>query len=175
MKGLGALTRCVGRLLLRCLVGKYGTILWTSALAVVVGAGTYLSLAYDDGGSSGAHQGTVYSVAEIDAHLAQDPGSWLGRTLQVRGEVVPCALTASLSVGPCAELTSADGEPYATGQATTPQADTLPAALLSQLTPSSPTLHWGVVATYRVQLLAIPDSVCGASACAEANLLDSAP
>jgi hypothetical protein len=36
-------------------------------------------------------------------------------------------------------------------------------------------LHWGVVATYRVRVSAIPESSCGAGACFEAVLLDDAP
>ncbi len=177
MKRLGVGMRPVGHFLLRCLVGKYGTILWMGMLTVMVGAGAYLSLVYDHIGSGRADRGTVYSVAAVDAHLAQDPGSWLGRTIQIRAELVPCERTPSVSVRSCAELTSSSGPSYLDGlnQSQLTTADMLPVMFLSRLESDSLVLHWGAVATYRVQLVAAPDSLCGVGVCAEAGLLDSAP
>jgi len=34
----------------------------------------------------------VYSIGEIKRDVAQDPSRWIGRTLSVRGEVVPVSL-----------------------------------------------------------------------------------
>jgi hypothetical protein len=190
MKGLGVSVRAVGRLLLRCLVGKYGTILWTGMLALVVGAGAYLSLVYDHGGSAGADQGTVYSVAAVDAHPARDPNVWLGRTIQVRGEIVPCIVIPSVGSGPCAVLVSGSGPGEGMSQSLSMSDDTLSATragldpfrtlvrrvpLLGRLAPAPQELHWGVVATYRVRLAVVPDSICGTGECVEARLLDSSP
>ena len=190
MKGLDAWPRPVGYFLLRCLVGKYGTSLWIGALAVLVGAGAYLSLVYNDSGHGSADQGTVYSVAAVNAYLANDPGSWLGRTIQVRGEIVPCIAVPSAGGGPCAELTPDSGRLEGYLKSGMPTAVALPVMhagldpvrsvvrwvpLLGRLVPAPQELHWGVVATYRVQLASVPNSICGAGACAEARLLDSAP
>jgi hypothetical protein len=49
------------------------------------------------------------------------------------------------------------------------------APVLGTLLPAPQVLHWGVVATYRVRLRAIPESSCGSGVCFEAVLLDSAP
>ncbi|MGH2345772.1 MAG: hypothetical protein ACRDG4_11135 [Chloroflexota bacterium] len=172
------------------MVGKYGTILWTGALAVLVGTGAYLSLIYGNAGSGGADQGTVYSVAMVDGNLAYDPGSWLGRTIQVRGEIVACMAAPSAGGGPCTELTQdaawpdgyshfASGSPHplpVTRAGLDPLRSVLRwVPLWGRLAPAPQELHWGVVATYRVQLAPVPNSICGAGACAEARLLDSAP
>jgi len=193
MGSLHVLMQWIGRRVLRCLVGKYGTILWTCALALLVGAGAYLSLVYDNAGSGGADQGTVYGVATVDANLAQDPGSWLGRTIQVRGELIPCMPLSTVRNGPCAELIPNSGRLEGYIESASPSVAALGVArggldpvrgflrgipLVGRLVPAPQELQWGVVATYRVQLAAvpaIPDSSCGAGACAEAKLLDSAP
>ena len=59
MNRLGIGVRTAGHLLLRCLVGKYGAVLWTAALALLVGAVAYLSLVSVNTGGGGAVQGTV--------------------------------------------------------------------------------------------------------------------
>jgi hypothetical protein len=189
MNRLGVWMRPVGHCLLRCLVGKYGTILWIGMVTVLVGAGAYLSLVYDHSGSGGADQGTVYSVAAVNAHLAQDPGLWLGRTIQVRGEIEPCTIIQRGDRS-CPVLASDPGEIDRLDQSTSPIGNPIPVGragldpvrsvlrwvpLLGRLVSSPQELHWGVVATYTVRLAAIPDSMCGASACVEARLLDSAP
>lgn len=179
MQGLSMLARSVGRFLLRCLVGRYGTILLTGVLAILVGAGAYLSLLDDNAGSDGADQGTVYSVAAVDANLARAPRLWLGRTIQVRGELEPCIVIPSVGAGPCAVLTSGSRDSYdLEGLSRSPAlaANPLPitqAGLDPLRAPQVP--RWGVVATYRVQLASVPDGMCDGGACAEARLLDSAP
>jgi hypothetical protein len=190
MKGLTMLPWLVGRFLLRCLVGKYGTILWTSALAVVVGAGAYLSLVYDHAGSGGADRGSVYGVAAVAANLAQDPRSWLGRTIQVRGELVSCMFSPSARGGSCAELTSDSVRLEGYSKPEMPTAVALEVVrggldpvrrilrgmpLVGRLVPLPQEPRWGVVATYAVRLVAIPHGMCGVGTCAGARLLDSAP
>jgi hypothetical protein len=177
------------------LVGKYGTILWTGALALVVGAGAYLSLVYDHPGSGGADRGTVYSVAAVDVNLAQDPGAWLGRTIQLRGEMLPCRPIPSLGSEPCNVLSAGSGEFYGLkldgfSQSMSATANILPvvragldplrsfwrrAPLLDRLAPAPQAPQWGVVATYTVRLMAVPDVFCGMHECVEGRLLDSAP
>jgi hypothetical protein len=190
MKDLGVCMRHVGRFLLRCLVGKYGALLLTGMLALLVGAGAYVSLIYDNTGSSEADQGPVYSVAAVEANPAQDPELWLGRTIRVRGEFVPCIASPRVGDGPCAIL-SAGGEPEDgfMGPASSTVA-ALPvvrvgldpwrsfwrrAPLLGRLIPAPQVPHWGVVATYTVRLAAVPNVFCGINECVEALLLDSAP
>jgi hypothetical protein len=190
MRSLRVLMQQIGRSLLNCLVGKYGTSLWTGALAVLVCAGAYLSLVYDNRGSIGAGQETVYSLATVEGNLAYDPGSWLGRTIQIRGEIVPCMAVPSAGGGPCAELTQGDAWPDGYSHFASGSPNPLPVThagldpvrsilrwvpLVGRLAPAPQELHWGVVATYRVQLASVPDSICGMGACAEARLLDSAP
>ncbi len=190
MKGLGVCMRCVGRFLLRCLVGKYGNVLLAGTLAILVGAGAYLSVIYDNTRSSEADQGPMYSVAAVEANLAQDPGSWLGRTIHLRGELVPCVASPRIDEGPCAIL-SAGGEPQdGFMHSASLTAAALPvvrvgldpwrsfwrrAPLLGRLIPAPQVSHWGVVATYAVRLAPVPNVFCGINECVEARLLDSAP
>jgi hypothetical protein len=47
--------------------------------------------------------------------------------------------------------------------------------LLRGLVPAPQALRWGAVATYRVRLQAIPESICDSDICFEALLLDAAP
>jgi hypothetical protein len=172
------------------LVGKYGTILWTGALALLVGAGAYLSLIYDNAGSGGADQGTVYSVAAMDANLARDPGAWLGRTIQLRGEMLPCRPIPSLSGAPCNVLRAGAEPEDGFIPSAAPTVAALPIArtgldpwrtvlrrapLLGRLIPAPQVPRWGVVATYTVRLMAVPNVFCGMNECVEGSLLDSAP
>jgi hypothetical protein len=196
MKGLTVWSRAVGYFLLRGLVGKYGTVLLTGALAILVGSGAYLSLAYNnDTGHGSADQRTVYGVVAVDANLAQDPGSWWGRTIQVRGEIVPCRPIPSLGGEPCnvlsadAELIPGTGSLDEFGQSLRSTVVPLPvvragldpwrtvlrrAPLLGRLIPAPQAPRWGVVATYTVRLMAVPNVFCGVNECVEGRLLDSA-
>jgi hypothetical protein len=190
MSSFVASGRSVSRWLVQCLVGRYGTIVWAAPLALLVGTGAYLSLISDNAGSGGANQGTVYSVAAVEAKLAQDPGSWLGRTIQVRGEIVPCMFPSSAGGGSCAELTSDSGRLEGHPKPEMPTAIALEVVrggldpvrrvlrgipLLERLVPSPQEPQWGVIATYTVRLVVIPDGMCGVGTCAGARLLDSAP
>jgi len=164
----------------------------------VVGAGAYLTLVYDHTGSDGADHGSVYGVAAVAANLAQDPGSWLGRTIQVRGEMVPCVDVPNEGSGPgaqrsvllCAELTSDSGRLDGYVKPGMPTAVALEVVrggldpvrrllrdmpLVGRLAPSPQEPRWGVIATYTVRLVAIPDGMCGSGTCVGAELLDSAP
>jgi hypothetical protein len=47
--------------------------------------------------------------------------------------------------------------------------------LLGGLLPAPQAVQWGEVATYRVELRAMPGKGCGAATCYEAGLLDAAP
>ena len=190
MKGLGVCMRQVGHFLLRCLVGKYGVLLLTGTLALLVGAGAYVSLIYDHTGSSEAGQGPVYSVAAVEANSAQDPGWWLVHTIRLRGELVPCIANPRVGDGPCAIL-SAGGEPEdGFMQSASSTVAALPvvrggldpwrsfwrrAPLLGRLIAAPQVPHWGVVATYTVRLAAVHNVFCGINECVEARLLDSGP
>jgi hypothetical protein len=152
-------------------------------LALAGGASAYLSNQAAQG-AAGA-QAQFYSVAEVDAHL----GAWDGRTIWVSGAVVPCVPVPSAGGGPCAEL-----EDPAQSRGINPAApagiDPLPLVhvapqplvaflqqlpLLNNLVPAPQALQWGSVATYRVQLRGLPNSICGIGVCHEALLLDTAP
>lgn len=133
--------------------------------------------------------GPVYSVAAVRAHLAHDPGRWVGRTLLVRGEVVPCLAMPSADNGLCAALAPRGWQP----PSPTPwraAIDPLPLVhasidpflgrirrlpLLGDLLPAPQVPQWGAVATYRVRLRASVNSSRGTGACYEALLLDAAP
>ena len=126
----------------------------------------------------------------VDANLARDPGAWLGRTIQLRGELLPCRPITSLGGEPCNVL-SAGAEPEdGFMQSASPTVAALPIAragldpwrtvlrrapLLGRLIPAPQVPRWGVVATYTVRLMAVPNVFCGINECAEAKLLDSAP
>lgn len=136
-----------------------------------------------------ALHGPVYGVATIRAHLARDPGRWVGRTLLVRGEVVPCLAMPSAANGPCRALAPSGWQP----PSPTPwraAIEPLPMVhggldpfvgrlrrlpLLDALLPAPQVLRWGAVATYWVRLRAVAASICGTGACYEAVLLDAAP
>lgn len=182
MKGLGVCMRPVGRFLLRCLVGKYGTILLTGALALLVGAAAYFSLVYDNTGSDGADQGTVYSVAAVDANLVRHPSAWIGRTVLVRG---------FLDGGP--HRVGPGHEPYVPPRLIDPTHIETVDPLLVGWTGSDPTTaflrgvpvlgklvpppqlpRWEDVATYRVQLRVMSASSCPSGPCYEGLVLDVA-
>jgi hypothetical protein len=159
-------------------------LLLAGTLALAGGAGAYLSDQVAQG-ASGA-QAQVYSLAEVDAHL----GAWDGRTLLVRGAVVPCMPVPSASGGPCAELVEDPAQSNGINSAALagivpqPLVHVGPAPLvavlqqvplLNNLVPAPQALQRESVATYRVQLRGVPNSICGAGVCHEALLLDTAP
>jgi hypothetical protein len=183
MEQSGWWERSVGQVVVWGLRRRHAVpLLLAGTLALAGGASAYLS---DQAVQDGSTQAQVYSLAEVDAHL----GAWDGRTLQVRGEIVPCMPAPSAGGGPCAELVEGSGQWYGTGLAVA-VVDPLPLVhvapqplvaflqqvpLLNNLVPVPQALQWGSVATYRVQLRGIPNSICGTGICHEALLLDTAP
>jgi hypothetical protein len=131
--------------------------------------------------------GPVYTVAQVQAQLARRPRAWTNRALLLRGvaEVAGCVVDTpdgQLLCGP-ARAVLGDAGPPPTG-ASLPLAlagsDPLLAVvrrvpLLGGLLPAGQMVHWGEVATYRVELRVMPDQVCGAATCYGALLLDAAP
>lgn len=136
-----------------------------------------------------ADQGPVYSVAAVLDHLERGPHAWIGRTLLVRGRIIPCTPIEISSGAPCPMLVP--GTPVLSDASSSPrtmtdalmltqgssdpllaQARRLP--LLGDLLPAPQVLIWGVVGIYRVQLRPMADSNCGAGECYEAVLLDAA-
>jgi hypothetical protein len=90
----------------------------------------------------------------------------------------------------CAELIAYTRQFDAYGQSVAPAIDHLPLVrvgldpwyaalrgtpLVDRLVPAPQILHGEVVATYRVQLASVPDSLCSVGACTDAGLLDSVP
>jgi hypothetical protein len=119
--------------------------------------------------------GAVYSVQEVQLGLAHDPAAWLGRTLRVRGMVY----SASCSCRDRApSLFDRDGASMLHVAGWEP--DPLLAALrrlplVGGLVPGPQVARGGVLATYRVRLLAAPAATCDAVPCYQAMLLDAAP
>jgi hypothetical protein len=132
-----------------------------------------------------ADQGPVYSVAELRAHLAHDPGAWARRTVLVRGRATACAIRLEQGHFHCTprqpRLDDPDGaamtEPLPLSWAGPNPALTVMRGipLLGSLLPGPQELDWDVVATYRVQLRAVANRRCGATACYEALVLDATP
>jgi hypothetical protein len=131
----------------------------------------------------------IYGVATLRAHLAHDPRHWVGRTLLVRGEIVPCLAMPSADNGRCAALAPSAWQPPSPTPWRT-AVDPLPVVhagldpfltrlrqvpFLGALVPSPQVVQWGVTATYRVTLRASSHSICGTGVCYEALLLDAAP
>lgn len=149
------------------------------ALAPLVGAAAV-------GGQIG--DGRVYGVATVRAQLARDPKHWVGRTLLVRGQVVPCLAMPSADNGRCAALAPSAWQP----PSITPwraAVDPLPVVhagldpalahlrrlpLLDDMLPAPQVLRWGAVATYRVRLRPVARSICDTGICFEALLPDAA-
>jgi hypothetical protein len=132
-----------------------------------------------------SHRGQepVHSVAEVQAHLADDPRAWVGRTVRVHGWAVACLAVSGapplLFDNPCpaylvdsASARASEALPLAwTSQ------DPVPAfarrfPLLSELLPPPTAPVWGARATNRVRLL---PATCGVAPCYMAQLLDAAP
>jgi hypothetical protein len=107
-------------------------------------------------------QGPAYSLAQIQAHLARQPGRWLGRTVRVRGmvEISGCVGWEAGRVESCrdrsAYLLGRDGASLLPVAGWEP--DPLLAALrrlplAGGLVPAPQAARWGALATYRVRLL----------------------
>jgi hypothetical protein len=130
----------------------------------------------------------VYTVAQVRTHLVRQPHAWRDRTLLLRGVAVvagtclpPSGPQLALCAPSRAVLDAADAPSSGTAL---PLASAGPdpllvlvrrLPLLGGLLPAPQAAAWGKVATYRLQLWAIPDAVCAAATCYEAVLLDAAP
>jgi hypothetical protein len=128
--------------------------------------------------------GPGYSVKELRMSLQHAPERWVGRTVRVRGTAVRCS---DPSGGPHCLYEQA----RLLGRWGAPAPESLPLEwdgsspplvaalrqlpLLGQLMPAPQVLRWGAVATYRVQIRALPITSCGNRPCYEAVVLDAAP
>jgi hypothetical protein len=128
----------------------------------------------------------VYTVAEVQAHLADDPRAWLGRIVRVRGIARACQPSGSparvlfcrrrpqdlLDPGP---VGASDPMPLAWSARGSWLTVLRRVPVLGQLMPAPQRLRWGAEATYRVQIRAVPAGSCTSVPCDEALLLDVAP
>lgn len=134
--------------------------------------------------------GPVYGIAMVRAHLAHDPDHWVGRTISVRGAVVPCLAMPSAENGACAALAPSPGT-LGRGDSAAPGAsDPVPVTaaaltpflaglrhlpLLAALLPAPHVPPWGTLGTYRIQFRAAPAGACQSPPCYQALLLGAAP
>jgi hypothetical protein len=133
-------------------------------------------------GSRGS-QGPVYSVAQVQAGLADRRHTWVGRAVLVRGRAMPCRIRLEQGRFSCAPAQPNLSDPVPDGDPLVIVPQDPPAVVawlfrwspLGQLLPMPQMLHWGVVATYQVRLQATPQSICASGVCFEALLLDAAP
>jgi hypothetical protein len=148
--------------------------------ALVLGAG---SAAVAGTGQSG--RAAVYSVAVLHARLVHSPAAWAGRVVEVRG----IAVGSGCATWPSPESSSCQGWPSSilvdpARPIRLPLTLGAPDPLLAllrrlplagQLVPPPQVVQWGAVATYRVQLRAMPDGSCATATCYQALLVDAAP
>jgi hypothetical protein len=162
-----------------------------SLLALVVPTGLVVA-----GGIAGMStrsnldRGPVYDIAVVRTHLAHAAKDWVGRPLLVRGWLVPCEAIPTEGDGPCADLVPEPRRATDAAPAAAALTDALPLTreaanpllariwripILGDMLPAPQVLRWGAVATYRVRLRAVANSICGTTPCYEAVLLDVAP
>jgi hypothetical protein len=128
--------------------------------------------------------GPVYTVAQLQAQLARDPAAVVGRTVGVRGIAIPaaCSTWDAEQDFPCPDrwrqgIVDPDGVtllPLTVGAANPLLAFVRRVPLLGDLLPAPQALDWGEVATYRVQVRALPQGSCGMGRCVAAILLEAA-
>jgi hypothetical protein len=138
----------------------------------------------------------IYTVTQLQAGLAHDPRAWTNRTLLLRGVAIAVGcwvivdrLTAD-GLNPADWCTPPRFVPFILKDADPTAVAALPMAwtgpdprltvarrvpLLSLLLSAPRAVDWGKVATYRVELRAMPQSACSTATCYEAVLLDAAP
>jgi hypothetical protein len=134
-------------------------------------------------------EGPVYSVATVQAGLADQPQAWVGRTVRVRGLAELCLAGGSAGDLPlfqsCSQWPPSLADPDS-GDAREPplpltwdtqsQLDWLRSVpLLSRLVPPAPAPHPWTLAMYQVRLQRAPARLCGVPTCYEAQLVDAAP
>jgi hypothetical protein len=133
--------------------------------------------------------GRVYSVQEAQRAVQRTPG-WQDRPILVQGRLVACMPLVTEGDQPCTILAPstcpANGRecPLPVGSYALPLMSARPNPLLARLRqvpllgsllPAQQELHWGQVATYRVQVKMVPNSLCGTRPCLEALLVDATP
>jgi hypothetical protein len=124
-------------------------------------------------------QDPVYSVAQVQAGLAHQPDTWVGRTVRMRGVAGPCL---GWAYGPClipspilTDAGARTGLVLTRRRANPVQAFVHALPLVGRLVPLEHAPRWGVLASYRVQIQAVPIAVCVYWPCYEAVLLAAAP
>jgi hypothetical protein len=124
-------------------------------------------------------QGPVYSVAQVEAQLARAPERWVGRTVRVSGVAWPCL---GWAYRPClihvpllADADARVGLALARQTAHPLLAVVQALPLVGRLVPPEQAPRWGVLASYRVQIRAVPRAACTYWPCYEALLLDTRP
>jgi hypothetical protein len=117
----------------------------------------------------------VYSVAQVQRHLARDARRWVGRTILVRGVVAgEPAYHPSPSLVDVDAAAPIDPLPLAWAGADPLRAYLRRLPVLDRLAPQVQAVRWGAVAVYRIQLRVAPASSCPYPPCYEAVLLDAA-
>lgn len=127
-------------------------------------------------------RGPVYSVAQMEAYLARDARSWVGRTIVVHGLVVgapaasgspnPVDTWSPILVDPRAS-TGVDALPLSRGDPDSLRALLRRLPWLGSPGPREQAIHWGEIADFRVQLRTLARATCGRDVCYEAVLLDT--
>jgi hypothetical protein len=138
---------------------RHRAIAWLIAgLAVVLAAG-YAADAYRSTDHS-----PVYTVGELQAHLADNARGWVGRSVRVRAIAMYCWSPDVEMLGECYEIRPRLQDQGGYGAAITLEWRTLNPPwqflthlpLIGRLVPPAQVIHWDTVATYRVQLRKLP-------------------
>jgi hypothetical protein len=123
---------------------------------------------------------TPYSVATLHEDLVQHPSVWIGRTVWVRGVLDGCPQACPgherWSIPMLFEPNRSDSvDPLLVAWMGLDPVKRFFRGLpvIGGLVPNPQHLHWEAVATYRVQLRAVPANACPFTSCYEALLLDA--
>jgi hypothetical protein len=153
------------------LVALFGLALTSSVLIAITG-------------SIRVSQGPVYTVAQVQAGMAHQPDTWVGRTVRMRGVAVPpgCVERESMLCVKTASYLAYIIDPTRLALLPLTQGPANPLLSLLRKLPLAATLeasaqrpHWDEIAIYRVQLLVAPPATCALAPCYQALLLDAAP
>lgn len=158
--------------------------LMVAAASIVTALALAIALCLPSPGSS-LSTSPVYSMAQIQAYLARQPGQWLGRTVRLWALAQPCPTWGS----PHSPLHCAGWQPQLVDPDDAALNPPLPLVarsggslfgllrrlpLVGRLLPVQ-RLVWERPEAYRVRLRAQTSRSCLASSCYEALLLDAAP
>jgi hypothetical protein len=148
-------------------------------------AGPALSIGYAAASLRPADRLPVYSVASLRAHLDHDAHSWTDRMVLVRGTLEgcpyvrpgPCASWRPLLVDRSVDAGTVSGLPLQLLGARAGPLDTAlrRVPLLRDLVAALQMPHWGVTATYRVQIRKWASGYCGVDGCYRVQMLNAAP